>query len=90
MSQQTIESTDYDNPWKSFIELYFRDFLIFFFPAIEADIDWSKPVRFLDKELQKVVRDAEIPKRKMNYGAVQQILSFQRSSSWIIKKIGRR
>ena len=63
MSQQTIESTDYDNPWKSFIELYFHDFLTFFFPAIEADIDWSKPVRFLDKELQKVVRDAEIPKR---------------------------
>ena len=63
MSQQNIENTDYDNPWKSFIELYFRDFLLFFFPAIEADIDWSKPIRFLDKELQKVVRDAEMPKR---------------------------
>jgi hypothetical protein len=63
MSQQNTENTDYDNPWKSFIELYFRDFLQFFFPAIEADIDWSKPIRFLDKELQKVVRDAEIPKR---------------------------
>jgi hypothetical protein len=58
-----LENTDYDNPWKTFIELYFRDFLTFFFPAIETDIDWSKPIRFLDKELQKVVRDAEIPKR---------------------------
>jgi hypothetical protein len=57
------EETDYDNPWKSVIELYFRDFLRLFFPAIEADIDWSKPIVFLDKELQKVVRDAEIPKR---------------------------
>jgi hypothetical protein len=63
MSQQKQENTDYDNPWKSFIELYFHDFLSFFFPHIEADIDWSKPIRFLDKELQKVVRDAEIPKR---------------------------
>jgi hypothetical protein len=63
MSQQNTENTDYDNPWKSFIELYFRDFLQFFFPAIESDIDWSRPIRFLDKELQKVVRDAEIPKR---------------------------
>jgi hypothetical protein len=57
------KKTDYDNPWKSVIDLYFRDFLRFFFPAIEADIDWSKPIVFLDKELQKVVRDGEIPKR---------------------------
>ena len=63
MSQQAPENTDYDSPWKSFIELYFHDFMTFFFPAIEADIDWSKPIRFLDKELQKIVRDAEIPKR---------------------------
>jgi hypothetical protein len=63
MTEQNIENTDYDNPWKSFIELYFRDFLSLFFPNIEADIDWSKPIRFLDKELQKIVRDSEIPKR---------------------------
>jgi hypothetical protein len=60
---QKDEDTDYDNPWKTFIELYFRDFLLFFFPVIEADIDWSKPIRFLDKELPKVVRDAKVPKR---------------------------
>ena len=63
MSQKKAENTDYDSPWKSFIELYFHDFVSLFFPHIEADIDWSKPIRFLDKELQKVVRDAEIPKR---------------------------
>lgn len=63
MSQPQTAKTDYDNPWKTFIELYFRDFLAFFFPPIEADIDWSTPTRFLDKELQKVVRDAEMPKR---------------------------
>jgi hypothetical protein len=63
MSQIKPENTDYDSPWKAFIELYFHDFLSFFFPHIEADIDWNKPIRFLDKELQKVVRDAEIPKR---------------------------
>lgn len=57
------QNTDFDNPWKDFIEKYFRDFMTFFFPHIEADIDWSKPITFLDKELQKIVRDAEIPKR---------------------------
>jgi hypothetical protein len=57
------QKTDYDNPWKDFIERYFHDFMRFFFPQIDADIDWTKPIVFLDKELQKVVRDAEIPKR---------------------------
>jgi hypothetical protein len=56
------KKTDYDSPWKDFIELYFRDFLKFFFPEIEVDIDWDRPFRFLDKELQKVVRDAGIPR----------------------------
>jgi hypothetical protein len=57
----TQSNTDYDNPWKSIIELYFRDFTLFFFPWIAPDIDWSRPIRFLDK--QKVVRDAGIKKR---------------------------
>jgi hypothetical protein len=59
----TQPNTDYDNPWKSIIEMYFRDFIRFFFPTIEPEIDWSRDVRFLDKELQKIVRDAEIIKR---------------------------
>jgi hypothetical protein len=63
MTQQNIENTDFDNPWKSIIELYFREFLQFFFPQIEAEIDWDRPIQFLDNELQKIVRDAESPKR---------------------------
>jgi hypothetical protein len=42
----TQQNTDYNSPWKAFIELYFRDFLAFFFPHIETDIDWSKPIRY--------------------------------------------
>jgi predicted transposase YdaD len=60
--QQNTENTDFDNPWKVVIELYFREFLLFFFPWIEAEIDWDKPIQFLDKELQKIVRDANTPK----------------------------
>jgi hypothetical protein len=59
----TQSNTDFDNPWKSVIEVYFRDFMRFFFPQIEPEIDWSRGFTFLDKELQKVVRDAEIGKR---------------------------
>jgi Domain of unknown function (DUF4351) len=56
-------NAEFDSPWKSIIELYFRQFLAFYFPYIEADIDWSYPPVFLDQELQKIVRDGEIGKR---------------------------
>ncbi len=51
---------EYDSPWKEAIEEYFQECLAFFFPEIEADIDWSKGYEFLDKELEKVVRRAAV------------------------------
>jgi hypothetical protein len=53
----------YDTPWKDVVEVYFEDFLLFFFPAIHADIDWSKGHEFLDKELSQIMRDAELGTR---------------------------
>lgn len=35
----------------------------FYFPSIEAEIDWTYPPKFLDQELQKIVRDGETGKR---------------------------
>jgi hypothetical protein len=49
---------DFDSPWKESLELYFRAFLALFFPQIHDDIDWSRGFEFLDKELQKIVRQA--------------------------------
>jgi len=54
---------DYDSPWEEVLERYFEDFMAFFFPVAHADIDWSKGYEFLDKELQKVVREAEVGRR---------------------------
>jgi hypothetical protein len=45
---------DYDSPWKEALDLYFRAFLAFFFPHIHKDIDWSRGVESLDKELQQI------------------------------------
>jgi hypothetical protein len=50
---------EYDSPWKEILDLYFRHFLAFFFPDIEADIDWDRGYEILDKELPKLERDAE-------------------------------
>ena len=54
---------DYDSPWKEILEQFLPEFLEFFFPAIKSDIDWSKTPEFLDKELQRLLRDAEIGRR---------------------------
>ncbi len=46
---------DFDSPWKEALDLYFKAFLLLFFPDIHDDIDWSRPVEMLDKEFQQLV-----------------------------------
>lgn len=55
--------TEFDSPWKDILEQYFEDFLRFFLPTAYDEIDWNCPPEFLDKELQQVVRDAELGRR---------------------------
>ncbi len=55
--------TDYDSPWKEMLDGYFPDFMAFFFPEAGDDIDWARGYESLDKELQQIVRDAELGKR---------------------------
>ena len=58
--------TEYDSPWKESISLYFRDFLRFFYPWIESDIEWERGFEFLDVELQKIKRESETGKREVD------------------------
>jgi len=60
----TATSADYDHPWKAALEQYFEQFLAFFFPEAHTIVDWSRPYETLDKELQQVVRDAELGQRQ--------------------------
>jgi hypothetical protein len=59
----TNPQTEYDSPWKNMLEIYFRDFISFFFCDLEPKIDWTKPIEFLDKELRQVTKDATIGRR---------------------------
>ena len=52
------QSPDYDSPWKEVLEEFFPDFIAFWFPEAESDIDWAKGYQFLDKELQQITHDA--------------------------------
>ncbi len=54
---------DFDSPWKEAVEYYFKDFMAFFFPVIHNDLDWSRNYEFMDKELEKIVRDAQSGRR---------------------------
>ncbi len=54
--------TDFDGAWKEALEQYFRPFLEFCFPDIATQVDWPKGFEFLDKELEKVVRNAKLGK----------------------------
>ncbi|QTA82447.1 Uncharacterized protein dnl_48220 [Desulfonema limicola] len=54
---------EYDNPWKEALEVYFEAFMQFFFSRIHLEIDWSRGYEFLDKELEKTLRDAELGTR---------------------------
>jgi hypothetical protein len=55
--------TDYDSPWKEALDRYFEAFLLLLFPQVHADIDWSRGYETLDKELQQVLREAEVGRR---------------------------
>lgn len=54
---------DFDSPWKTLLDHYFQAFLEWFFPEVAADVDWGRGFEFLDKELQKVTRQAPTGRR---------------------------
>ncbi|MCI0460886.1 MAG: hypothetical protein L0Z62_28390 [Gemmataceae bacterium] len=55
--------SDYDSPWKEALDLYFAQFLAFFFPQAHAEIDWARGYESLDKELQQVAPGGETGRR---------------------------
>ena len=56
--------TDYDSPWKEAIGQCFEDFLRFFFPEINEDIEWACGYDLLDTELQGISREADNKRRE--------------------------
>ncbi len=56
-------ATEYDSPLKEAWRIYLRSFLRICFPKVERAIDWSRRPEFLDKELQKIVPQAESGKQ---------------------------
>jgi hypothetical protein len=55
--------TDFDGAWKAALERHFEAFLELCFPDIHNDIDWTRPPRFLETELQQVAPHANTGKQ---------------------------
>ncbi|MBF0137338.1 MAG: DUF4351 domain-containing protein [Magnetococcales bacterium] len=57
---------EFDVPWKDILENYFPEFLAFFLPEAYREIDWERGFAFLDNELARITRAAEIGDRRMD------------------------
>lgn len=58
--------SEYDSPWKEALEQYFHAFMLFFFPSIASEIDWSRGFQWLDKELQQIAPQSETGRRTVD------------------------
>lgn len=47
---------DYDSQWKELIGEFFEDFTAFFMPDLYKDVDFTKPIEFLEQELLDIFK----------------------------------
>jgi hypothetical protein len=73
---------DYDTPWKTAVESYFPEFMAFYFPNADKQIDWQRGFQFLDQELAQVVKDAEVGKRILD--KLAKVFTFAGGEVWIL------
>ncbi|WP_088240674.1 cytosolic protein [Calothrix rhizosoleniae] len=78
----TNPQTEFDSPWKDILQLYFEEFMFFFFPQAHGEIDWRRQPEFLDQELQQVIRDGELGKRLVD--KLVKIYRIGGEESWIL------
>ena len=51
---------DFDSPWKEILDIYFKDFIHYCWPEKYSQIDWKKGYKMLDKELNRIARNAPV------------------------------
>ena len=67
---------------KRFYNCIFKISCPVFFPYIHAEVDWTKKPVFLDKELQQVIRDAELGNRLVD--KLVKIYLLDGTESWVL------
>ncbi|MEO5333425.1 MAG: DUF4351 domain-containing protein [Magnetococcus sp. YQC-5] len=60
------QPTEYDSPWKEILKTCFKDFLAFFLQEAHDGIDWQRDPEFLDKELDRITKEAQTKNRRVD------------------------
>ncbi|MBF0165816.1 MAG: DUF4351 domain-containing protein [Magnetococcales bacterium] len=60
------QPTEYDSPWKEILKAYFKNFLEFFLPEAHDGINWQRDPEFLDKELDRITKEALAKNRRVD------------------------
>ncbi|MBF0612832.1 MAG: cytosolic protein, partial [Magnetococcales bacterium] len=48
------------------MRFYFKEFISFFLPVAYEEIDWQRPPEFLDKELDRITKEAKGKNRRVD------------------------
>ena len=78
----TKKKQAYDTPWKETIEFFFPQFMAFFVPGSEEDIDWGTDIKFLDKEFQKLTKESVLGQRHTD--KLVEVTLKNNSKKWIL------
>lgn len=57
------QRANHDSAWKDVLDVYFKEFMDFFYPEIAEKIDWAADYETLDKELQTITTNVSVGKR---------------------------
>ncbi|MBU6359539.1 MAG: hypothetical protein KGS46_05890 [Chloroflexi bacterium] len=52
-------STDYDSPWKDFLQQHLHWVFDLLFPKASVQIDWGRGFEFLEQELRQILPENE-------------------------------
>ncbi|MGB0386188.1 MAG: hypothetical protein ACPGWR_15375 [Ardenticatenaceae bacterium] len=64
--EEKRKQDQYDSPWKDVLNRYLPECLVFFFPEVAQQIDWSKGYEFLDKELEQITPQSTVTQRTVD------------------------
>ena len=56
------QRANHDSAWKDILDVYFKEFMEFFYPKIAKEMDWGVPYETLDNELQSITTESMIGK----------------------------
>ncbi len=71
-----------DSAWKDILDLYFQEFMDFFYPAFSVQVNWRAGYKMLDKELQCVVSNSGSQERHVD--KLVEVSTLAQETCWVL------